>query len=197
MNYYIRFFFKYILTIYIILLFTSISLKAENIENITQSLKRLENDVKDLQLEIYKDKKYTSDVKVSEPNLTNFSVFDLRIREIESQISQLTNYVEEYVFEIDKLNDRIDDLFLQQSNNLIKNENPDALTEDNTENKNNGKTYSSNGDQTLGTLSILETDLENKTNINGLGGILPEGSPDEQYQFAKNVCLKENSMKLK
>ena len=86
---------------------------AEDLENVLQSLDRIENDVEDLQKEVYRDKQ--TDVN-NDNNATgnNFSVLDIRIRDIENQISELINYIEEYVFKIDELNDRIDDFLLQE-----------------------------------------------------------------------------------
>ena len=66
---------------------------AENLENVLQSIERIENDIKDLQKEIYVNKK-TGSENISNNNDNNFTVFDIRIRDIENQISQLTSYVE-------------------------------------------------------------------------------------------------------
>ena len=112
---------KYTTTIILLVIIYSGNSFAEDLEKVLQSLERIENDVQDLQKEVYRDKK----IEVNNDNNSsgnNFSVLDIRIRDIENQISELINYIEEYVFKIDELNDRLDDYLLQESA-IIKNNN--------------------------------------------------------------------------
>ena len=162
---------------------------AENLENVLQSIERIENDIKDLQKEIYGNKK-TGSENISNNNDNNFTVFDIRIRDIENQISQLTSYVEEYVFLIEELNEKINDLLILQSQN--------ALTQ-NGENLNNESqdSFTNNEEQTLGSLSISGDNISNNIDAEYEDSILPDASPEEQYQFAFDLLRSQQLEKAK
>ncbi len=162
---------------------------AENLENVLQSIERIENDIKDLQKEIYRNKK-TGSENLSNNNDNNFTVFDIRIRDIENQISQLTSYVEEYVFLIEELNEKINDLLILQSQN--------ALTQ-NGENLNNESqdSFTNNEEQTLGSLSISGDNISNNIDAEYEENILPDASPEEQYQFAFDLLRSQQLEKAK
>ena len=162
---------------------------AENLENVLQSIERIENDIKDLQKEIYRNKK-TGSENLSNNNDNNFTVFDIRIRDIENQISQLTSYVEEYVFLIEELNEKINDLLILQSQN--------ALTQ-NGENLNNESqdSFTNNEEQTLGSLSISGDNISNNIDAEYEDSILPDASPEEQYQFAFDLLRSQQLEKAK
>ena len=162
---------------------------AENLENVLQSIERIENDIKDLQKEIYRNKK-TGSENLSNNNDNNFTVFDIRIRDIENQISQLTSYVEEYVFLIEELNEKINDLLILQSQN--------ALTQ-NGENLNNESqdSFTNNEEQTLGSLSISGDNISNNIDAEYEDNILPDASPEEQYQFAFDLLRSQQLEKAK
>ena len=75
--------------------------------------------------------------------------------------------------------------FLQQSNNLIQNSNNDNTINSEQVLENEEDSFSNNEDQSLGSLSISGTSLDEDQEIVNLNqDILPAGSPDEQYQFA-------------
>lgn len=173
-----KFFLKYILTILLVLFFLNKNLQAENLENILQSLERVEEDIKDLQMKVYRQdsEESSEDLNYNESSLT---IFDLRIRDIENEIKQLNEYVEEYVFKIDELKEKIDDLLLQQTENIISTENSkNSIDESNNLNNEN---------QILGSLSISNENISEEIieNIDNMeNDILPDLSPDEQYQFA-------------
>ena len=162
---------------------------AENLENVLQSIERIENDIKDLQKEIYGNKK-TGSENISNNNDNNFTVFDIRIRDIENQISQLTSYVEEYVFLIEELNEKINDLLILQSQN--------ALTQ-NGENLNNESqdSFTNNEEQTLGSLSISGDNISNNIDAEYEDNILPDASPEKQYQFAFDLLRSQQLEKAK
>lgn len=172
---------NYIRTIVLLCFFflpIGITAKSENLESVVQALNRIEKDVEDLQKEVYRNKNiYSSGDSVSIDN--NVTVFDLRIRDIENQISQLTEYVEEYVFKIDEVNERIDDLLLQKSEDLMRSSNENNL-EDETDNS-----FVDNENQTLGSLSISGIDItEDQNSDNANQDLLPDTNPKDQYQFA-------------
>ena len=162
---------------------------AENLEDVLQSIERIENDIKDLQKEIYRNKK-TGSENLSNNNDNNFTVFDIRIRDIENQISQLTSYVEEYVFLIEELNEKINDLLILQSKN--------TLTQ-NGENLNNESqdSFTNNEEQTLGSLSISGENISNNIDAEYEDSILPDASPEEQYQFAFDLLRSQQLEKAK
>ena len=78
---------KYTITTILFFIIFSGNSFAEDLENVLQSLERIENDVQDLQKEVYRDKQ--TDVN-NDNNATgnNFSVLDIRIRDIENQIRE-------------------------------------------------------------------------------------------------------------
>ena len=169
---------RIILLLFICLLFTNLTARGENLESVIQTLDRIEKNVKDLQKEVYRNKNINSNENsISIEN--NATVFDLRIRDIENQISQLTEYVEEYVFKIDELKEKINDLMLQKSEDQMRNS-----SENKTE-KEIDNTFVDNETQTLGSLSISGNEISDNQNDNDLNeDLLPDTSPEDQYQFA-------------
>ena len=156
------------------------SLKAEEMENVLQTLERIEKDIKDLQIEVYRENRMDSSNAILNNSDENISIIDLRIREIEIQMKQLNEYVEEYVFKIDELNDKMNDLLLEKSQNIIENskslENSSEI---------NDTPISNNEDQTLGSLTISTPETnEVESSDDSIVNLLPDGNPDEQYQYA-------------
>ena len=165
--------------------------KSENLQNVLQNLERLEKDIQDLQKEIYreKDSKNISTINSSEGIDRNLAAFDIRISDIENEVRQLTTYVEEYVFRIDELSDKIDDVLLEQRSNIILSENNSTGSLE--ENRNDQSvdesqdSFNDNEEQTLGSLIISGDEaIEEKVGESFGDDILPDGSPEEQYQFA-------------
>jgi len=169
---------RIVIPLCIFLLPTNLIAKGENLESVIQTLDRIEKDVKDLQKEVYRNNSIDSNEdSISLDN--NATVFDLRIRDIENQISQLTEYVEEYVFKIDELKERIDDLMLEKSEAQMR-----TMSENNIE-KEIDNTFVDNENQTLGSLSISGNEIAEDLNDNNLNeDILPDTNPEDQYQFA-------------
>ena len=165
----------FLLIFSVFLFLISNSINAENLENVLQDIERIEKDLSDLQKQVYREKKSDAET-ASDINDNSAAIFDIRIRDIESQISELTAYVEDYVFKIDELNEKINDLLLMQSQNLIQNNN-------NVEQEIKEDDFSNNEDQSLGTLELVIPE-DNENIVNFENDILPDVSPDEQYQFA-------------
>ena len=165
----------FLLIFSVFLVLISNSINAENLENVLQDIERIEKDLSDLQKQVYREKKSDAET-ASDINDNSAAIFDIRIRDIESQISELTAYVEDYVFKIDELNEKINDLLLMQSQNLIQNNN-------NVEQEIKEDDFSNNEDQSLGTLELVIPE-DNENIVNFENDILPDVSPDEQYQFA-------------
>ena len=169
---------RIILPLCIFLLTISFTAKGENLETVIQTLDRIEKDLKDLQKEVYRNKSINSNGDSSSID-NNVTVFDLRIRDIENQMSQLTEYVEEYVFKIDELKERIDDLMLQKSEDQMK-----SISENNIVSEEENS-FADNESQTLGSLSISGNETIEDSNDSNLNeDLLPDTSPEDQYQFA-------------
>ncbi|MBI29539.1 MAG: tol-pal system protein YbgF [Pelagibacteraceae bacterium] len=176
-----RIFIKYKLQTILFVFFAYITLgsiaKAENIENVLQSLERLEKNVIDLQKRVYSgDNNFEI---TADNNLDgNFAAFDMRIRDLENEIKYLNTYVEEYIIRIDELNEKLNDLLLQQSQNLINNN----IEKNNLE----SQSETENQDQSLGTLSITnESSTEQSVELQEVKDkLLPDVSPEEQFQYA-------------
>tara|TARA_B100000029_G_scaffold461029_1_gene492492 strand:+ start:317 stop:1198 length:882 start_codon:yes stop_codon:yes gene_type:complete len=178
----------FLLSIFIFLILISNSTNAENLENVLQNIERIEKNLSDLQKEVYREKK-TGEESFSNINDNSAAILDIRIRDIESQISELTAYVEDYVFKIDELNEKINDLLLMQSQDMIQSNNniEDEIKEDD---------FSNNEDQSLGTLELaIPEDDGNIVNIEN--DILPNVSPDEQYQFAFDLLRDQKLIKAR
>ena len=167
-------------------------LNAENMQTVIQSLERIEKDVQDLQKEVYREKSLSGSSSISSSD-SNFSALDIRIRDIENQVRELTSYVEDYVIKIDDLNDRIDDIILKESEKIILNNKTES--EIGSENENNQSLEID--EQSLGSLSITDNEIEFDQNLDKNSDILPEGSPDEQYQFAFELIRSQELDKAK
>ena len=169
------------------LLFASLA-KADNIENIIQSIERIEEDISDLQKQIYSNSGTIDSNAGNETFNDNVSIFDMRISEIESEVKQLTSYLEEYVFKIDELNERLDNLILDQSSNFIQNQNEDSNTTG--QNSESDYSFSDNENQVLGSLSISNEDDLSEGEVTyemSEKSVLPDIEPDEQYQYALDL----------
>ena len=111
----------FLLIFSVFLVLISNSINAENLENVLQDIERIEKDLSDLQKQVYREKKSDAET-ASDINDNSAAIFDIRIRDIESQISELTAYVEDYVFKIDELNE-----FEALENMLNSNENDNRI----------------------------------------------------------------------
>ena len=169
---------RIVMLLCIFLLPTNLVAKDENLESVIQALDRIEKDVKDLQKEVYRNKNINSNGNSMSID-NNATVFDLRIRDIENQIGQLTEYVEEYVFKIDELKEKIDDIMLQRSEDQMR-----SSSENNIE-KEVDNSFGDNESQILGSLSISgDETTEDQSDNNFNEDFLPDTSPEDQYQFA-------------
>jgi len=182
---------KYTITnlLVVIVCFFSSALYAENLENVLQTLQRIEKDLNDLQKEVYRNNNGEFSPTPIDDN--SFAVLDIRIRDIENQISDLTAYVEDYVFQIEELNDKINDLLLNQSQNILSSE-----SSVDSENLSNDE-FIDNENQSLGTISVEGNDQSTINNESLIEDILPNISPEEQYQFAFDLLRSQKLVEAK
>ena len=200
--------FKYFL--FITLLALTFNAKADTSE-IKEVLELIQKDLRTLERAVYSESFSQSSIsnsqnldKGSEEVLTRHL---LKLSEIEKQFQQLTNKYEEINFKIDKLNSRLskvqtdNQLRFQQLENNNSQLNTSSLSSSDTEKENNKEQVlpGSTKPQDLGTISYKDmTDKNQNQSIQSVDTtktvitenfqleekILPEGTPEDQYEFA-------------
>ena len=186
------------------------NLFADN-HNIYETLEKIQKDIKTLERAVYSDSVETSN-KIG--NLEKISVNNsedvltrhlLKLSEIENQFQQLTNKFEEINFKLDKLSSRMSKV--QADNQIRFQDLENVVSSDSTTNKLTKKINNeqkevlpgSSQPQDLGSISYKDTatnETSQKTNsvdstalvvtetFQAEEKILPNESPDKQYQFA-------------
>ena len=201
--------FKYFL--FITLLALTFNAKADTSE-IKEVLELIQKDLRTLERAVYSESFSQSSIsnsqnldKGSEEVLTRHL---LKLSEIEKQFQQLTNKYEEINFKIDKLNSRLskvqtdNQLRFQQLENNNSQLNTSSLSSSASEKENKEKEKvlpGSTKPQDLGTISYKDmTDKNQNQSIQSVDTtktvitenfqleekILPEGTPEDQYEFA-------------
>ena len=202
--------FKYFL--FITLLALTFNAKADTSE-IKEVLEIIQKDLRTLERAVYSESFSKSSIsnsqnldKDSEEVLTRHL---LKLSEIEKQFQQLTNKYEEINFKIDKLNSRLskvqtdNQLRFQQLENNNSQLNTSSLSSSASEKENNKEKEKilpgSTKPQDLGTISYKDmTDKNQNQSIQSVDTtktvitenfqleekILPEGTPEDQYEFA-------------
>ena len=181
---------KNISKIFLILFFLTTSANSEdNLKNIKSQLDRLGEDLSDLQLHVYN----SSESNFSEKKIetSQLSVFDIRLRDIESELKAINLNYENIIFEMDNLKKMFEEINLKY-NTLIINENEQTKKEtQKNENIDEVENEIQTAPNTLGTLKINSEDLseteENETQASEVLDSQQENlSPDEQFQLAFN-----------
>jgi len=205
-----KFFFKLIiLTLLYISNFSSVY--SEN-QNVLQILEVLQQDIKTLERAVYSDSFQTSTSNDDSQNLLESSSEEaltrhlLKLSEIENQFRDLTNKFEEINFKLDKLSNRLTKL---QSDNQLRFEQVEktmsnvvssdaANLTDNITDQNKILPGSSEP-QDLGSISYKDMTTSESTqqtqsvdststvileNVESIEKLLPEASPEKQYEFA-------------
>tara|TARA_B100000900_G_scaffold347129_1_gene312187 strand:+ start:588 stop:1568 length:981 start_codon:yes stop_codon:yes gene_type:complete len=197
--------------IYVIILslviFIKFPLFAEN-HNIGEVIKQIQQDIKTLEKAVYSNNQ-SNDLSSSSANMSQSSEevltrHLLKLSEIENQFQELTNKFEEINFKLDKLSSRLSKVqadnqlrFQQLENGSVANGDQKKLSK---KNKKGEKILPGSSEpQDLGSISYKETEtnLENQEiqsidttnsvvteNFVSEEKILPDGNPDEQYEFA-------------
>ncbi len=198
--------FKKLLIIKLIILYCQTSL-ADN-HNIYETLELIQQDIRTLEKAVY-----SGSGEINNENLNSLSINEnsedvltkhlLKLSEIENQFQQLTNRFEEINFKLDKLSNRLSKV---QADNQIRFQDIENLvtTGDGTSKITKKKSDDdilpgSSEPQDLGSLSYKDTETNETTQqiqsiettasivtetFQSDEKILPEGNPDNQYEFA-------------
>jgi len=200
-----------VIFIFIINFFSSFNSFADN-HNIYEILDQLKKDVKTLEKAVYSgsieldnksiDNSNISSVDNSEDVLTRHL---LKLSEIENQFQQLTNKFEEINFKLDKLSNRMskvqadNQIRFQDIENGLSSDDTKKKISKNTINDQNEVLPGSSEPQDLGSISYKDTETTETSQqtqsidtaativtetFQAEEKILPDGSPDKQYQFA-------------
>ena len=189
-----------ILLIFILTIFYSYKIYADETDSILKQLQILQKDIKTLEKAVYsKDVKAISNVGISTENSDVLTKHLLKLSELEEQFKILTNNFEEINFKLDKLSNRITKV---QTDNQMRFQDLEKSGMNNiTEQK---KLPGSDEAQDLGkTLEIGVTEsatasaeqIQETQSIESVGTvitettertekILPNSSPEKQYEFA-------------
>ena len=191
-----------ILLIFIIAIFYSHKVYADETETILKQLQILQEDIKTLEKAVYsKDVNTTSNAVISTENSDVLTKHLLKLSELEEQFKNLTNSFEEINFKLDKLSNRITKV---QTDNQMRFQDLESGTVKNTKKK---KLPGSGEAQDLGqALEIKEEEsdtasaeqIQQTQSVESVSTvvtetaertekILPDSSPEKQYEFA--VCF--------
>ena len=198
---------KYLLAFYFLSLFFLNTFSVADSHNISELLETIQKDLKTLEKAVYSNSS-DNDLNItnsmdqnSEEVLTRHL---LKLSEIESQFQELTNKFEEINFKLDKLSNRISK---SQADNQLRFQQLENKTVNlNIDENNTAKIKSedqvlpgSSQPQDLGSISYKDTDTGQETqeiqsiettntvvteNFISEEKILPDGTPNEQYEFA-------------
>ena len=185
--------------IFIIAIFYSHKVYADETETILKQLQILQEDIKTLEKAVYsKDVNTTSNAVISTENSDVLTKHLLKLSELEEQFKNLTNSFEEINFKLDKLSNRITKV---QTDNQMRFQDLESGTVKNTKKK---KLPGSGEAQDLGqALEIKEEEsdtasaeqIQQTQSVESVGTvvtetaertekILPDSSPEKQYEFA-------------
>ena len=189
-----------ILLIFILAVFYSHKIYADETDSILKQLQILQEDIKTLEKAVYsKDLNTTSNASLSGENSDVLTKHLLKLSELEEQFKMLTNNFEEINFKLDKLSNRITKV---QTDNQMRFQDLESSTVKST--KKQKKLPGSGEAQDLGkTLEIEAGESETASaeqiqvtqSIESIGTVvtetperteklLPDTSPEKQYEFA-------------
>ncbi len=189
-----------ILLIFILAVFYSHKIYADETDSILKQLQILQEDIKTLEKAVYsKDLNTTSNASLSGENSDVLTKHLLKLSELEEQFKMLTNNFEEINFKLDKLSNRITKV---QTDNQMRFQDLESSTVKST--KKQKKLPGSGEAQDLGkTLEIEAGESETASaeqiqvtqSIESIGAVvtetperteklLPDSSPEKQYEFA-------------
>ena len=189
-----------ILLIFILGVFYSYKVYADETESILKQLQILQEDIKTLEKVFYsKDINTTANINLSSENNDVLTKHLLKLSELEEQFKILTNNFEEINFKIDKLSSRITKVqtdnqirFQDLENTSVKNINKQKELPGSGEQQDLGKALEIGAEES----DIASAEQIQKTqSIESVGTviteiaernekILPDSSPEKQYEFA-------------
>ena len=209
-----KFFLKLFSLILIFLInFSSLSLTLADNHNIYEIIDQLQKDIKTLEKAVYAESLETrnngsgnnSNINLDNNSEDVLTRHLLKLSEIENQFQQLTNKFEEINFKLDKLSNRMSKV--QADNQIRFQDIENGLSSDDTKKKISKNTIDDQNEvlpgssepQDLGSISYKDTETTETSQqtqsidtaativtetFQAEEKILPDGSPDKQYQFA-------------
>ena len=208
-----KFFLKLFSVILIFLInFASISFTFADNHNIYEIIDQLQKDIKTLEKAVYAESLETNSGSGNNSNINLDNNSEdvltrhlLKLSEIENQFQQLTNKFEEINFKLDKLSNRMskvqadNQIRFQDIENGLSSDDTKKKISKNTINDQNEVLPGSSEPQDLGSISYKDTETTETSQqtqsidtaativtetFQAEEKILPDGSPDKQYQFA-------------
>ena len=189
-----------ILLIFIITIFYSYKIYADETESILKQLQILQGDIKTLEKAVYsKDVKAISNVGISTENSDVLTKHLLKLSELEEQFKTLTNNFEEINFKLDKLSNRITKVqtdnqmrFQDLENSGVSNTSEQKKLPGSGEAQDLGKALeigvsesnTASAEQIQETQSIESVGTVITETAERAEKILPDVSPEKQYEFA-------------
>tara|TARA_Y100000591_G_scaffold135292_1_gene116108 strand:- start:1721 stop:2701 length:981 start_codon:yes stop_codon:yes gene_type:complete len=198
-----------ILTIFILSNIFIIKITYADNHNIYETLETIQKDIKTLEKAVYAGSTQTNSTNINSTELNNnaedvLTRHLLKLSEIENQFQQLTNRFEEINFKLDKLSNRLSKV---QSDNQLRFQDLESaiISEEGTKklskksSNDNNILPGSSEPQDLGSISYKDTETnESSQKIQSIETtasivtetfqaeekILPDGTPDKQYEFA-------------
>ena len=170
------------------------SFAEENMLTIKQQIDRLQREVNDLSKSVFKNPNQSNaNSKDQNDNQTvNFTAIDMRIYDLEKDIKNLTMNLEELIFQLDEINNKIyqiEEDFISKLQSIVVEKSKENLNNINKKEDSNVE----NPENVLGTLIITSennTEVSNQkdkveeTNENQLNSDLQKLSPEEKFQIA-------------
>ena len=192
---------KILLVIFIVLLNSNKYHGEEYTNVLIQQLEALQKDIKTLEKAVYSQDTDNSKTDLSSEEGDILTKHLLKLSELEEQFKILTNNFEEINFKLDKLSNRITKI---QTDNQLRFQDIETNTVNNSNNvasgeENKKKLPGSDEAKDLGGISESDVasleQVQRTQSIESVGAvvteeternemILPEGSPEEQYEFA-------------
>ena len=171
------------------ILFSFSTYGEETLLEIKQQLDRMNREIIDLQKSLFQDKKNFSTETTNLIDVSEITVFDMRLRDIENELKTINFNYENLVFEIDELKNSFQEFSIKLNNIIINKEesiiNKEAeYIEDNVDADIQGQ---QNEPNSLGILKINSEDLSDKDNSisqNEEKEISQDLLPEEQFQIA-------------
>ena len=176
------------------ILLNKFSFAEENMLTIKQQIDRLQREVNDLSKSVFKNPNQSNaNSKDQNDNQTvNFTAIDMRIYDLEKDIKNLTMNLEELIFQLDEINNKIyqiEEDFISKLQSIVVEKSKENLNNINKKEDSNVE----NPENVLGTLIITSennTEVSNQkdkveeTNENQLNSDLQKLSPEEKFQIA-------------
>ena len=189
-----------ILLIFLLTIFYSYKIYADETDSILKQLQILQKDIKTLEKAVYsKDVKAISNVGISTENSDVLTKHLLKLSELEEQFKTLTNNFEEINFKLDKLSNRITKVqtdnqmrFQDLENSGVSNTSEQKKLPGSGEAQDLGKALeigvsesnTASAEQIQETQSIESVGTVITETAERAEKILPDVSPEKQYEFA-------------